>query len=157
MIDCGIVLDTRKFQSLVPCPFLGGTSARCRWGYTQARSRWGYYRWSTPPPPSRDMVPPQIGQQMEYLIRDGRYASCVHAGGFSSYWGVFTLTKTETDKKCMEGFKMHQDTNAILFAVAIFSVSVSVLGNTPLLASNPDQKLLYFICRRRMKRNNRRN
>ena len=27
--------------------------------------------------------PPRIGQHMEYLIRCGRYASCVHAGGLS--------------------------------------------------------------------------
>ena len=33
-------------------------------------------RWGNPPPGG-------IGQQMEYLIRGGRYASCVHAGGFS--------------------------------------------------------------------------
>ena len=31
----------------------------------------------TPPPP------PGIGQHMEYLIRCGRYASCVHVGGLS--------------------------------------------------------------------------
>ena len=40
-------------------------------------------------PPSRDGVPswqgypPHTGQQMEYLTRRGRYASCVHAGGLS--------------------------------------------------------------------------
>ena len=34
--------------------------------------------WGTPPPP-------RIGQQMEYLICRGRYASCVHAGGLSCY------------------------------------------------------------------------
>ena len=33
-----------------------------------------------PPPPI-----PGIGQHMEYLIRCGRYASCVHAGGLSCY------------------------------------------------------------------------
>ena len=27
--------------------------------------------------------PPGIGQRIEYLIRRGRYASCVHAGGLS--------------------------------------------------------------------------
>ena len=43
-------------------------------------------------PPARDEVPPsqpdlgyppRIGQQMEYLIRGRRYASCVHGGGLS--------------------------------------------------------------------------
>ena len=42
-------------------------------------------------PPNRDGVPPGMGyppprstgQQMEYLIRRGRYASCVHVGGLS--------------------------------------------------------------------------
>ena len=33
-------------------------------------------------PPSR-VCTPRIEQQMEYLIRGGRYASCVHAGGLS--------------------------------------------------------------------------
>ena len=35
-------------------------------------------------PPARG-VPPSTGQQMEYLIRRSRYASCVHAGGLSCY------------------------------------------------------------------------
>ena len=46
-------------------------------GGTPARSDVGgvYPRWGTPSP--------HTGQQMEYLIRGGRYASCVHAGGLS--------------------------------------------------------------------------
>ena len=36
-----------------------------------------------PPPPIQRWGPPKIGQQMEYVIRSGRYASCVHAGGLS--------------------------------------------------------------------------
>ena len=36
-------------------------------------------RWGTLPPPLfRDRVSPGIGQQIEYLIRGGRYTSCVH-------------------------------------------------------------------------------
>ena len=35
-------------------------------------------------PSSLQGVPPSTGQQMEYLIRCGQYASCVHAGGLSS-------------------------------------------------------------------------
>ena len=43
--------------------------------------------WGTPPdlrgyPPTWDGVPPQ---HSEYLLRGGRYASCVHAGGLSCY------------------------------------------------------------------------
>ena len=40
------------------------------------------------PPMSRDVVtpPPPIGQQVEYLIRGGRYASWVHAGGLSCFY-----------------------------------------------------------------------
>ena len=62
----------------------------------QSRSGWGegvppIQGWGTPlarsgrgfPPPNG--VPPWIGQQMEYLIRRGRYASCVHAGGLSCF------------------------------------------------------------------------
>ena len=39
-------------------------------------------------------LPPGIGQQMEYLIRCGRYASCVHAGGLSCselFWEHFLI------------------------------------------------------------------
>ena len=32
-------------------------------------------------PPSWDGIPPKIGQQKDYLLRGGRYASCFHAGG----------------------------------------------------------------------------
>ena len=39
-------------------------------GYPPARSGWGT---------------PRIGQQKEYLLRGGRYASCVHAGGLSCF------------------------------------------------------------------------
>ena len=35
-------------------------------------------------------VVPHRGKQMEYLIRRGRYASCVHAGGLSCLWVVWT-------------------------------------------------------------------
>ena len=45
--------------------------------------------WVLPPPPFKPgrgvPLPPTSGntKQMEYLIRRGRYASCVHAGGLS--------------------------------------------------------------------------
>ena len=38
------------------------------------------------PPLAREGIPPPpqgVGQQMEYLIRRGRYAACVHTGGHS--------------------------------------------------------------------------
>ena len=35
---------------------------------------------------------PHFGKQMEYLIRRGRYASCVHAGGLSCIWNSFIKT-----------------------------------------------------------------
>ena len=85
---------------LVPCPFWGVSSPR-----QGCTPRWGPYwpemvyplardgvppgqRWCTPWPEmvyplARDGVHPGIGQQREYLIRDGRYATCVHAGGLS--------------------------------------------------------------------------
>ena len=67
-----------------PCPD-EGTPARSGWGYpypgmgystSQVRTGRGT--------PSRDLVPPPgIGQQMEYLICGGQYASCGRAGGLS--------------------------------------------------------------------------
>ena len=50
------------------------------------RTGWGY-----PPPPSEldEGIPPpthpcqETEQQSQYLLRGGRYASCVHAGGLS--------------------------------------------------------------------------
>ena len=35
------------------------------------------------PPPGPGTYPPGMGQHMEYLIRCGRYASCLHAGELS--------------------------------------------------------------------------
>ena len=53
----------------------GGTTGKgiplARDGVPPARSGWGYPRMCTPWP------------EMGYLIRSGRYASCVHAGGLS--------------------------------------------------------------------------
>ena len=61
----------------------GGGGIQPGIGYPLARSghgvpwpRMGY-------PPAMEGSTPGIGQQMEYLIRCGRYASCVHAGGLS--------------------------------------------------------------------------
>ena len=48
--------------------------------------------WGTPARYPRDEVSSypcsiKTGQQIEYLIRRGRYASCFHAGGLSCYLG----------------------------------------------------------------------
>ena len=70
-----------------------GTPARSDRGGTPARSDRGVLEVGYPPP-SRDGVPQPglmgvpppptgTGQQMEYLIRPGRSASCVYAGGLS--------------------------------------------------------------------------
>ena len=66
------------------CPHLGGggypsqvqmgvprVPPRHGWGTPLARSVWGGI--GVPPPP-------RLGQQKEYSVRGGRYASCVHAG-----------------------------------------------------------------------------
>ena len=39
--------------------------------------------WDTPPPPGQDRGVPQLEQHGVYLLRGGRYASHVHAGGLS--------------------------------------------------------------------------
>ena len=51
-------------------------------GGTPARSRQGEYP-GIPPPLGQGWGTLGIGQQMEYLIHRGRYASCVHSGGLS--------------------------------------------------------------------------
>ena len=49
----------------------------------------------------RDGVPRGTGQQMEYLIRCGRYASCVHAGGLSCFKIMLDLIyKTQILSRC---------------------------------------------------------
>ena len=66
--------------------WLGGIPHPCWWG-TPARSDRGggtpWQGWGTPHPPKEEYPLPRTGQQMEYLIRRGRCASCVHAGGLS--------------------------------------------------------------------------
>ena len=52
----------------------------------------GYSKVPTPPPAKVPTLPsPPLGQHMEYLIRCGRYASCVHAGGFSSCQCIYRV------------------------------------------------------------------
>ena len=67
-----------------PATTARGYPGQVWWGVPQPGPRWG-----VPPqpgmasPPARVLPPPGTGQQMQYLIRRGRYASCVHAGGLS--------------------------------------------------------------------------
>ena len=63
-------------------------------------------------PPARDGVPPGIGQQMEYLVRGGQYASCVHAGGLSFRIYVLLLCR-----------KIHNDSFSVLNVSNIWYVS----------------------------------
>ena len=72
------------------CPFIGGTP-QPGMGYplswdgvpppSQVRIGGGYPRMGYHP--SWDGYPPRIGQHREYLLRCGRYASCIHTGGLS--------------------------------------------------------------------------
>ena len=74
----------------VPHPLMGGTPFPGPGGYPLPRSRWGV---GYPLPSSRqggyptwEGVPPAGGtphQHSVYLLRGGRCASCVHAGGLS--------------------------------------------------------------------------
>ena len=71
-------------------------------GYLMTRSGWGQGAGIPPAqvrmgvaqdkvPPARDGVPTWIGQQREYLLCGRQYASCIHAGGLSSYVKISTL------------------------------------------------------------------
>ena len=60
----------------VPRSLTGGYRNQIRIGVPQPGQDGG----GGVPWPGQDGVPPVIGQQMEYLIRSGRYTSCVHAG-----------------------------------------------------------------------------
>ena len=76
----------------------GDTPAKCNRGCLRWDTSW--QGWGTPQPglmggtrggvpPSRGTSSPHTGLQMEYLIRRGRYASCVHAGGLFYFHVVF--------------------------------------------------------------------
>ena len=91
-----------------------GTPARSRWGYPGQAQMGGYpsqvqmegILWPGPDreypgqvqmggslPPGMGYPPPGTGQQMEYLICCGRYASCVHAGRLSYFTSSFQKTE----------------------------------------------------------------
>ena len=62
--------------------------SKAGWGYPPSRD--GVppcQEMGIPPPPSGPAIgyPPPLGQQKEYLICRGRYASCLHAGGLSCF------------------------------------------------------------------------
>ena len=96
------------YPGVLPCQQDGGTPPLTRWGYPPS-ARWGtpcsdlgwgyppirkdggtpYWEgcgtppfrtgWGTPPPPPHQ----ETEQHSDHLLRGGRYASCVHAGGLS--------------------------------------------------------------------------
>ena len=97
-----------SFLAGTPVPAGGGGGTQYRVPPSQVRMGRGTLYWGPPHqgmgyPPTRDGVhsqgwdtpqpgmgyPPGIGQQREYLLRGGRYASCVHAGGLSCYLYCF--------------------------------------------------------------------
>ena len=56
------------------------------WGTPQPDYNEGYPMMGVhTPPPVQGSGTPGIGQRMEYLIRRGWCASCIHAGGFSCH------------------------------------------------------------------------
>ena len=66
----------------IPGPGRGVPHPRSRWrGVPPSRTKWG----NPPPPPMPP--PPAVRRQQhsEHLLRDGRYASCVHAGWLSCF------------------------------------------------------------------------
>ena len=76
---------------------MGGTPARFRQGDTPGGGTLKDNQVGEPPtldgvplagmgyPPAGIGHPPSTGQQMEYLICHGQYASCIHAGGLSCF------------------------------------------------------------------------
>ena len=70
--------------------------------------------------------PPGTGQQMEYLIRRGRYASCVHAGGTFLF-----LTQSISD------FRRSKNTDT--------TVTWPTHGNTQMSQPATGFKLVYHI------------
>ena len=74
-----------------PLSFPGVPQSQLR--HPHPRTGWGTPAWPgpgldgvTPPPPSQDrdgVSLPLLGQHSMYLLRRGRYASCVHARGLS--------------------------------------------------------------------------
>ena len=107
-------------------PCQGGLSpslARSRWGCTLARDGVTLIqRWGTPLP--------RIGQQMEYLIRGGRYASCVHAGGLSCLFMLFKAA-----------LQLHCKVNSV-----IVSVVSKFKNNTQLFLKSMCYSSFYIFC-----------
>ena len=58
---------------------------------SRGQVRMGGYLGMVLPPPGQDRGGTQLGQQKEYSLHGGRYASCVHAGGLSRLQVCFDL------------------------------------------------------------------
>ena len=71
----------------IPIRTWDGVPLQLGMGYPPSGPREGYppsgpgMRYPLPPPQPEMGYPPRLGQQKEYSLRGGRYASCVHAGG----------------------------------------------------------------------------
>ena len=75
-IRMGVPPSVETGWGCTPHPGLDGDtpSVETGWGYPPTPSKSG---WGTPPPRQ------ETDQHREHLLRGGRYASCVHAGGLS--------------------------------------------------------------------------
>ena len=70
------------WDGVPPQPDLGWGTPPWTWDRVPPRPGMGY------PPRPETGYPPDLGHS-EHLLRDGRYASCVHAGGLSSSVWIF--------------------------------------------------------------------
>ena len=55
----------------------------------------------------------KIGQQNEYLLHSGRYASCVHAGGLSCKY-IISIVKTKTAQQLHRDEAFNSETGGVM-------------------------------------------
>ena len=91
--NCSTIYSSKSIQKKLFLSPWQGTPPQA--GYPQARmggggTQVGYPRGRVPPRPGQDWGGTQLGQQKEYSLHGGRYASCVHAGGLPCFLRAYS-------------------------------------------------------------------